>query len=395
MDWTAALLPASFNGQAFFVERAKVEAGHRVAKTYIPNGGYILESFGPTARAFEVEAYLTGPFCLARAAALVASAERSHRGVMVLPDSGPATVRLIKARRAFDKDKLGFVAVELEAVAERADLAAGLSIGALASAVFGAVGGLVGLVSSYAAAAIRLVGLAAPVVEAAILAGVRIWGDLVAIRDALRLPAEALAAVGPAFDAVEAASGSLASEPAVFYGALVEAAIALGDAGDPATVLATIVSLGQPPEPPVPAVSSGTAVAIARNDGEALAVQATMRAAIVVEALARAEFRDRPEAVAARLAMVAIVDDAARRLGPAGVELAAALRALRGLAGELITRRAAGIAPLINVSAGRPLPALWWAWTLYADPLRADELRARVRAPHPAALPVSFEALSA
>lgn len=393
-DWTAILLPASFNGQAFYVERAKVEAGHRVAKTLIPNGSHVLESFGPQARTFEVDAYVTREAGPARAAALLAAAERQHRGVLVLPDSGAHTVRLTKAKRAFEKDKLGFIAVTIEATVEPLSALGGLSANALESAIYAAAGLAATATGAFAGAAFSLAGQPAPVIEAATVSAAAPLGDLIALRAAARLAPATLQTVAPAFAAAEQALAAFADAPAAYGAALAEAAIALGDAAEPAALLQAIIAAGLPADPPAPSVTTPASAARFDNAVQAVALTAAIRAIAVAEGFARRVFTDRQEAITARALAAAVFDDALARAGRAGLDLARELSAMKGLVAELTTRRAANLAPIITVSAPQRLPALWWAWRLYADPNRAEGLAARARAPHLAVMPTRFEALA-
>jgi len=394
-DWTQRLLPASFNGIAFHVESADVEAGHRVTTTTIPNGGHILESFGPQARKFEIEAYFTGLNAPATAASLVAAAETRHAGVLVLPDSGAQAVRLTKARRSFEKDKLGFVAVSLEAVAEPSSLRAGLSASALENRVYALALAAVPTVAAFLTDGLQIIGRSSVVQEAAIEAAADSLGDLVALREAVRLSPAGLAAVAPAFTAAALALPGLATDPAAFGTAVAQAAIALGDATDPETLAETIVSFGQPAPAAPPAVTQGSAVTVAENAAIATGLTAVARAIALGEAQARRSYPDRATAVAARQITTAVFDDALGRLGRAGLDLAAQLATLSGVLAELVTVRAADLAPVITVQAPARLPSLWWAWRLYADPQRAADLASRAGVFHPGFMPERFEALAA
>lgn len=394
-DWTRRLLPASFNGIAFYVESGDIEAGHRVTTTTIPNGGHILESFGPQARKFEVEAYLTGLTAPAQAAALLAAAEASHAGLLVLPDSGAASVRLTKARRSFEKDKLGYVAVSLEAVAEPSLAGLRLSPAALAAQIFAGAMRVPLSLGGFVAAAFRLVGQPSTVLDAALTAAAGALGDLVALRDSVRLAPASRDAVAPAFEAATLALGNLVADPSGYGAAVAQAAIALADAADPATLAETIVSLGPPVEAAPAQVSQGTALVIAANAAQGVALTAAVRALALSEALAYRTYRDRAEAVTARAQAAAVFDDALARIGRPGLDLARDLSALKGLAAALTARLEADIAPLITVSAGRRLPSLVWAYALYRDPGRAEEIAWRARAFHPAFMPERFEVLAA
>lgn len=394
-DWTRLLLPASFDGLRFHVEGSDIEAGHRVSTTTIPNGGHILESFGPNARKFEIEAYLTGAACRERAEALLAKAETRHRGVLVLPDSGARLVRLTKARRSFAKDKLGYVAVSLEAVAEPASAGVSLSPNALAAQLFALAGAVPALLGSFLAAAFRLSGQPSTVLDEALSAAAAPLGDLVALRDALRLSPSARETVAPAFTAATAALGDLVAAPATYGAALAQVAIALGDVADPAGLTEMVVALGPPDESAPASVSQGSALIIAANAGHGVALTAAVRALALGEALASRSYRDRAEAITARAQATAVFDDALARIGRPGLDLARELSAMKGVIAELTARLEGDLAPLITVSAGRRLPSLVWAHSLYDDPGRAEDLAHRARAFHPGFMPQRFEALSA
>lgn len=386
---------ASFNGIGFHVDTDDVEAGHRVASPTIPNGTWLNESFGPNPRKFEIEAYLVGDLAEAQIEALLAAAETRHRGLLVLPVGGARMVRLTKAKRQFAKDKLGYLTISIEAVAEPEISPTRLSSNALAASLFAAAGLVTEALADFAFAGLQLVGVPATVLEAAIDGGAGILGDLAAIADQLRLSPEAKVPVDLALSEATVALTNLPNDPAGFGRAAAVLAIAVGDAGDPAMLAGVLDDLGPPLDAPPPPVSRGTAVTIAANAAVLVAITASARALATGEAQARRSYSDRPEAVAARAAAMAVFDDALARIGRSGLDLLGQLSAMAGIVAELAQRQETDLAPLITVSANRPLPALVWAWSLYADPARADDLAARAGATHPGFLPERFEALAA
>ncbi len=393
-DWPRLLLPASFNGQGFYVESGTAEAGHSVSTTKIPNGRHINESFGPNARKFEVTAYLTGALSHVRAEGFLSAAETRHRGVLILPDIGPSLVRLTKAKREFQKDKLGYLALSLEAVAEPVNSGLRLSANALEAQIYAVAGLAATAFGLFSGSSFRLAGQPSTVQEAAFDTAAVPLGDLVALRDSVRLDPAGRDAIAPAFSAATLALGGLIDDPSSYGTALANAAIALGDAADPATLAETIVAFGAPEDAAAPQVSQGTALIIAENAGYGVALQSAARALALGEAQARRTYRDRGEAIGARAIATAVFDDALSRAGRAGLDMARELSAMKGLIAELTVRREADLAPLITVSAGRSLPSLVWAWSLYADPLRAEDLALRAGVPHPGFMPERFESLA-
>lgn len=385
---------ASFNGIGFHVESDDIEAGHRVASPTIPNGTWINESFGPNPRKFEIEAYLAGVKAEAGIAALLDGAESNHRGLLVLPVGGSRMARLTKAKRQFSKDKLNYLAVTLEAVAEPDFVPRQLSPNALAASLFASAGFVADAIADFALAGLQLIGVPATVLEAAIEAGAGVLGDLAAISDLLRLSPEAKAPVSLALANATVALASLPSDPAGFGRAAAELAVAIGDAADPPMLAGVLGDLGPPADAPPAPVSRGTAVTIAENAAVAVAITTAVRALALGEAQARRTYADRSEAVAARGEAMAVFDDALARIGRAGIGLLDQLSAMAGIVAELAQRQEADLAPLITVSANRSLPALVWAWALYADPTRAEELSRRAGAIHPGFMPERFEALA-
>lgn len=394
-DWTKRLRRASFSGQAFYVDTATDESGQRVNTTPIPNALWVNESFGPAPRKFEIEAYLTGDFCYARAEALGRMAEDRHLGSLILPDlPGPVTVRLTKAKREFKRDKLGYAALSIEAVADPPKQQAGLSANILQINVFTIAGGIGAVLGGFVSAAFAIAGQVATVVEAALGAVAGVVGDLVGLAGAVGLAPLAQAAFDTAIGGAFSALLDFAGNPSAFAMSIAEAAIVLGDQADPARLAQAIVAMGRPDDPPPPYVSQGTAVTIAANAGHALTMTAVIRALALGEAMARRDYADRPEAIEARAVMTAVFDDALARIGPEGIDLARELGGMQGTLAELVRRQETDIAPLIEVALPAPLPSLVWAWRLYGDPSRADEVARRSGAPNPAFLPERFTALS-
>ncbi|WP_354193549.1 hypothetical protein [Bosea sp. OAE506] len=270
-----------------------------------------------------------------------------------------------------------------------------LSANALASQLFAIAGLVPAALGGFVASAFRLAGQPSTVLDAALTSAAGALGDLVALRESVRLPPAARDAVSPAFAAATLALGNLAADPAGYGDAVARAAIALADAADPATLTESLVSLGPPVDAAPAQVSQGTALVIAANAGHGVALTAAVRALALGEALGYRSYRDRGEAITARAQAAAVFDDALARIGRPGLDLARELAAMKGVVAELTARLEADIAPLITVSAGRRLPSLVWAHALYDDPSRAEDLARRARAFHPAFMPERFEAFAA
>lgn len=115
----------------------------------------------------------------------------------------------------------------------------------------------------------------------------------------------------------------------------------------------------------------------------------------LVVATVEASYPARREAIAARADIEERFSaELARIVRPEEWEVAQALRELMGLTIEFLSKLMADLAPVIVVESGVRLPTLYWAYRLYGDAKRGDELWARNDVKHPMWLPGEFEALA-
>ncbi|MFN8993188.1 MAG: DNA circularization N-terminal domain-containing protein [Pseudomonadota bacterium] len=385
-----SLRRASFNGIPFWVLHGDVEAGHRVSTTNIPGGAHINESFGPSARKFEIEAYCVGSNAYA-ADALLAAAESLHLGALILPDQFAAAVRLTKARRRFERDKLGYIVITIEAVAEPSGLLAGLSAFAFDQQIYALAQETVPLFGELATGFVAALPAAR---EAAGEAGAAVLADLSALATLGRLDPAASGKAEAALSVAIAAHAGMQDAPSDFGEALAQAAITLGDVTEPARLGESLRLLGAPGEPAATGDTSQVGAAVASVNAAATRMTGALRALALGEAQARAEWTDRRSAEESRALAAAVFEDALSRLGGESLGLHRVLARLRGVVTERATARAASLAPLITVSASRRLPSLVWSWRLYGSALRGNELVSRSGATHPGFLPERFEALA-
>lgn len=387
-----SLLRASFNGIPFWVESGGPEAGHRVNVTTIPNGAHINESFGVAPRKYEIEAYCSGDTAYVNADALLLAAENKHQGLLVLPWGVPVLVRMSKAHQSFDRKKLGFITVSLEAVNEPTPGRGGFGANTLEQMIYAAAGVVQAALGVFAA--LRFLSIPAGFGDVARQAALLPLARLDDIALQCRLDPAAGMAMEPLRAAVLVALDDFALRPETYGAALGAYATGLGDIADPSFTLSIVDALGPPSASPPPVVSSGSAMRAAAL-GEAGAVLASATSALVAgEAMARRVFASRPDAVEARMITAAIFDEAIARAGRDGYDLARSLSAMSGVVTETITRRAADLAPLMTVKAAMSLPSLWWSHRLYGTPARAADLAARAKVFHPGFMPDRFTALS-
>jgi len=406
-DWTKTLLPASYGGIGFWVERDTVEGGRRVVVHEFPHrDGSFNEDLGDGPRHFRVTAYVEGDDADAQALALVGALSQEGPATLVLPDIGPVAARAQKPwTRTRERDRGGWVAFDLCFVRET-DQPQATSPTYLATLAAEGAGGLAGL----AAALVGRLALAGKPGYVAAAAGQGLQ-DAVAALESVRgaLPSAPAAASALYADLrnlyaqAPAAVDNISGVAASFAPALFSAADALGAAIDPvlsAPAFAeareafapadgdSYAALGQPGLTGADALAAN-AVALAQVARLALLsahAQATLAAA----------FASRADAYAARARLMDAVDAELAVAGNArNVDLIVALQALRGTICDWFAAVMLDLAPIVIVRAPRELPSLALAWSLYQDISRARELVDRNAVRHPAFMPTQFEALAA
>ncbi|WP_029554765.1 DNA circularization N-terminal domain-containing protein [Xanthobacter sp. 91] len=396
-DWLKTLWPASFRGVPFYVQHDEEMPGRRLVVHEFPNRDQpFIEDLGEAARHFTVEAYLASDTADSQAAALSAAIARSGAGVLVLPTHGPLNVRALNGSRSRDKDAHGFIAFRIEFVREGFGFALA-SVGMAASQVLAAASGLSGVAAS-AFARMDVAGRPERVAIAASSTLVEAASALEAMRTTYPVEASASATARDAIAALADDAAALVSRAGGADGSAatrlydIASGLAAGmDATDARAAFADLVDFGVAEAPVFRSATSRAAFAAA---GEAARAMRLAVLAAYAEALMAATFADRPSGIAARAeAAERFGAEMARCVGGPDAELFVALSELRGLVCAYLTRLITDLAPVAQVEAPRAMPSLWWAWRLYGDPARADEITARNRLPHPSFVPRTFEAL--
>lgn len=372
-DPSARLWPASFKGVPFRVDSDTIEDGRRLVVHEFPNrDDPFVEDLGRKAGSFSVTAYVVGEGWGDEASALRTLAAQRGAGLLVLPLDGGLSVKLHEIKRAFAKDKLGFVAFDLSFVREGAQSALA-SVLSLAQLVFDAVDGLAAVLSSGWA-------VADDETQAALV-------DIPVALEAIRADRTVEPVASEA--TLRSLSGLVTAPPtgeaSAWIAAAVDTARALGDALDPETA-ETAFS-----EAAADFASAQATAPVMRARRLARAVFVGVRA----EAAARRVFADRPSAVRARAALVSAFEaelDAAA--AAADGDLYAALgaareAALRWFAGTILDLR-----PVVIARLPRSLPAHVVAWRLYGALDRLDDLIGRNQLKHPGFMPETIEAIA-
>jgi hypothetical protein len=423
-DWSATLSAASLAGVAFRVREDEIEAGRRHAVHTIPNGRHVVEEFGPSPRTYQVTGYVAGDAADGAAAALLALDETAGPVLLVLP-TGTAMVAGVEIRRTFDRDRLGYIAVSIRATAAGAVSAPGFGVAVGASLT---AAGLLAAVTVAADVVFTAVGSTAARLVGALAIGSSPYAALLtdrlidaAVSGLAEIETARAASIAPAL-AVLSSDEDRSTAAADYVDLELDIAELVDQVGeviaDAATwstgVAAAIRSIGDLAssalwEETAADLLTATAAthsvayttdATAAAEAAAAIVPAIVRVsalASVIEVIAAIDYPDRPTAVAARNRLVEAVAAEIERLDsldPAPGEIIAALSDLRDAAVAALKKRATSLAPVISVTSTAVMPALVWAWRLYGDPTRADEIVARNRLDHPAFVPLQFEALA-
>lgn len=420
-DWLATLFPASYKGVPFWVEKDEEGGGRRLVVHQFPmRDDPFVEDLGEDERTYDVTAYVASDAADREAASVLGVCTARGAGTLVLPMQGPVTVQCKSGKRSREKDRHGYVALELKFIRDGAASAV-VTVASLAQAVFDAAGSVSAAAGAALAATVATRALPDVVANAATdaaqlavldLEGVRAGTpvDPAAsgkVRDALSglLDAATLAFARRPGDAegfiaspAGQAAGTLSDAPETVSGwgaGLVEAARALGDGIASTLALPAFANLvGPPAGPPANAVTE-TRRRVAENE-VAIARTARLAAlAAMAEAAVRRDYGSRQEAIAARATLAELFwREQAAMTGAALAPLYLAVETLRGLAVAQLSRRIIDLAPILDVEARISMPSLWWAWRLHADPKRATELVARNGVVAPALMPLRFEALA-
>ncbi|MEM9369561.1 MAG: DNA circularization N-terminal domain-containing protein [Pseudomonadota bacterium] len=384
MTWRERLLPASFRAVSFFVDAETLEgAGRRIAThEFAASDDFLREDLGKRAPTHLVEGYLVGPDYDLTREQLVAACEASGAGTLSLPIAGEIEVfceSLSITRTRAEGGFAAFSAVFLpvgEAVEPRS-LPNGL--------------GLVGdAASGFLAAS-----------ETAFAGAV---GDLeFGIATAETLSAQ----VGSVISTAASIAALISSEPSALLDRLIGTVLALGPSifADPAGAADSISSLareavaaGRTPEDRIAAaVGAATSLAPAVSLAEIAAdpvldlVPGLARRAFLAEA-AIASADSSPDssnrAAEIRAEVTAVLDAETEIAAETGQDVV--WRQIRVLKAEVvadITRRAATLEPLIEVTGRADEPLLVTAYRAYGDPRRETELIARNGITHPGFVP--------
>jgi prophage DNA circulation protein len=399
-DWLKTLWPASFKGVPFQVESDAEKGGRRKAVHQYPGrDDPFIEDLGEDKREFSVTAYVASDAADADAAALIEICAGPKAGTLVLPSHGPIEVQCLTFKRNRKSDKHGYIAIELEFVRDGSNEAQP-SILSLANLVFVDADVLQSAIAGFCIDSVVALGQA----DYVILAGVEAMRDVAALFESIRTTAPVDTAVSAvqrsAIQALHDDAPSLIHrltgvDPALGL-RIATIARALGDGiAAPAARAAFLPLIDMLPDVPVDPAGTASANQAAGN------VNAVRRAArlavltVAAESVARDDaISDRSAGITLRADLTELFDAEISGLDMSHGDMIDAVQGLRGAAVDYLSQKITTLAPVISANSNLTMPSLAWAWRLYADPSRADELVARNNVAHPSFMPVEIEALA-
>jgi hypothetical protein len=398
-DWLSTLWPASFRGVPFFIESDEEHGGRRIAVHQFPGRDQpFLEDLGEDVRGFQVTAYLVGDSSDSDASGFVAGLVRPGAGTLVLPTHGSINARVHKYSRDRSRDRMGYIAFRLEFVRDGAQTPL-ISALYLAQLVYDAGTGLAAIMAAAAASGLLVQDRPGWIVSDTIAAVQDIPARLETIRAASVIDPETsrllATRLADNFNAVPDAVDDGGFGPIISDA--VEIARDLAEAIGPENA---VVSFGAELDGIVlsaPATMTTTENARIAAGNIALASRLDRLALLIayVDSVTSREYASRPAGIAARVEMVArFAVDLGECRSATDHDLYTGILDLRGRAVEHMSATIADLRPIVTVMSGEPMPALWWAWRLYQDPERVQELVAMNKVKHPAWMPERFSALS-
>jgi hypothetical protein len=400
-DWLHTLWPASYKGVPFKVEWDEEEGSRRIVEHEFPmRDDPFLEDLGEGVRHYRCDAYVASDSADGDAASVIAVCATRGAGALVLPSHGPIIVRALTFKRNRQKDKHGYIALELRFAREGASSALA-SIGSLANLVFVQADATSLAIANAFVKSVQVTRQADYVVAAvsdrtldavAVMEAVRTSQPVdPVVSSAQRNEIQSLFSDVPALLADPAAIATLPQR-------IVAVARALGDAMPASAAVSAFEQILTDPSLASLAVKSAYPTPSRRTaDDNANAAYQMLRLAAATayaEAIARMSLPDRPAAITLRANVVEYFAQQTDDLPSGSIDLVHAISLLRDKVVTYLSRTIIDLAPVVTVEANLSMPSLFWAWRLYADPTRSPELVARNRLPHPSFFPISFEALS-
>lgn len=397
-DWLSTLWSASYKGVPFYAEQTSQEGGRRLVVHEFPfRDDPFIEDLGEKAATFSITAYVASDAADIEAAAFSAILASDGPGLLVLPTHGPIEARCETFSRKQEKDRHGYIAFEAKFYRD-GSLGALVSVPFLGQMIFAAVDLLASAAVGQFSKGVSVVGYADFVSEGTTAAIEDVAASIETIRTTYAIDqtisATARDEISTLFDLGSSAVDRFAGvDASSIVGGMFSAVRTLSSGMDPTDASKAFVDvLADFSIPSIPAVGTSHQIRLATNRG-AIAQGARLAAlSAYAEGLARRTFLARPEGVTARADAAEFFDaEMARATTP---EVVVGVQKVRNAVVDYLSKTITTLAPVVTVEAPLLMPSLWWAWRLYGDPTRSDEIVARNGLKHPSFVPKTFEALA-
>ena len=415
VDWPSTLRRASWRGVPFFVESDDLEVGRRLVVHEFPNRDRpFVEDLGEKAIKYSINAYLASDNLLGQSRALIGACRTRGPGTLVLPVEGSQLVRCNSCRRSHERDRMGYIAYQLEFVEAGVGLSAtpylltGRLVGSLVN------GAITSLTNGFLQGFNTL--RADMWVVASAIAEVQTWAETFdAVRSTMRMETQAgidlrtgadlfyrdaadLAVDGRDTTIVEQdqISPAYLESPAGKVVGRVHDLCAFMVAGAADTVEA-FEGMQELAEYQIDAVDP-TAYGLSglQDQSNLDTFRATVRRVALLNmanAAVLAEWETREQMVAAR-AVVAELFERELHGATDGSDVFQNLMNVRNKAAQALSERLHEVDPVVTVESNTVVPSIVWAYRLYGDAARAGDLIRRNRIAHPSFMPPQFEAES-
>ena len=391
-DWRFP--PASFRGATFYVDTGAPSGGRRLAVHEYPGSEFWdVEDLGTKAKRVTLTAYVNSETADADYAALIAACDVSGPAELILPFFPVSSAQAETWEPSWSQEKLNYVGGSFSfVISNPANAPAPVGLGAR-------------IIAGMLAAAPATIGSAITTLFAGMPATSYQRSDAAgALADAAAFVQTLLVST--------TLPNATAAQAQMVLSALAPTAGAAADTDPGAfvtSVLAVLddITVDATPDDAAPTFQTAAALAVtmvpATLGGQLDASQAaaTVPAAIAVAAameairlIAGATYTDRSTAIAARDAMQAIAVAVLPFLGSLGGAVTTAFSDLWGQSVSYLSSVIADLAPILLYQTNVRLPSTALAYRLYADPSRATELVARNRVSTPLFMPTIFEAAS-
>jgi len=416
-DWRKRLRRATFRGAFFWVESDGIDGGRRIVVHEFPLSELPYnEDMGQQARRFELEAYVVGGQADKQAKKLIEACTAPGPATLVMPLFGSIRARCVAIRTNREKDKQGYVSFRLKFVADDLSLSALSGSPHIKSQVRTKSRGQLPP-ALRAAFEKTFFGADVPefVFDSAVLTARQWLIDFDLMLTASELRGERVSSlleqssllydnmdklldvgfVGDIYGRTSFVTNEMGATAEPFASGITNLLVTYTDiaqADIAVTGLLELYEFGGNLQP-IPLTTLNRKQE-KKNQESLLEFFHRSTLSQLAIAVTEATYPSRREAVDARAHMAELFSNELNLTNdPAQWEVIQELRNLQGLTIEFLSKLIADLSPVMQIEAQTRMPSTYWAYRLYGDANRDEELWLRNEIKHPMWMPVEFEAL--